>query len=144
MYKFHWKKFLTNLMFNFWMTRSDPVILIPLSKVSYRDKNFWIMKYCKSIDFISLSKVHFYMISHITKITDRRIILMIRKNFDLVIPVVLQLVFNPRNRWRELVLYRYKWNYTEVIKCNVEANNFLYIGPQNTLISLCQTNLELM
>ena len=142
MYKFHWKNFLTNLMFNFWMTRSEPGILIPLSKVN-RDKNFWIMKYCKSFDFISLSKVHFYMVSHITKITDRRIILMIRKNFDLVIPVVLQLVFNPRNRWRELVLYRYKWNYTEVIKCNVD-NNFLYIGPQNTLISLCQTNLELM
>ena len=136
-------------MFNFWMTRSDHVIVIPLNKVSYkcyavnRDKNIWIMKYCKSIDFISLSKLHFYMVSHITNITDRRIILMIRQNFDLVIPVVFQLVFKPRNRWRELVLYRYKWNYTEVIKCNVD-NNFLYIGPQNTLISLCQTNLELM
>ena len=135
-------------MFNFWMTRSHPGILIPLSKVSYKyhavTYNFWIMKYCKSIDFISLSKVNFYMVSHITKITDRRIILMIRQHFDLVIPVVLQLVFNPRNRWREFVLYRYKWNYTEVIKCNVEANNFLYIGPQNTLISPCQSNLELM
>ena len=146
MYKFHSKNFLTNLMFNFWMTRSHPGILIPLSKVSYkyRDNNFWIMKYCKSIDFISLSKVNFYMVSHITKITDRRIILMIRQHFDLVIPVVLQLVFNPRNRWRELVLYQYKWNHTEVMKCNVEANNFLYIAPQNRLISLCQTNLELM
>ena len=83
------------------------------------------------------------MVSHITNITDRRIILMIRQNFDLVIPGVLQLVFKPCNRWRELVLYRYKGNYTEVIKSYVD-NNFLYIGPQNTLISPCQTNLELM
>ena len=119
-YKFNSKISLTNLIFNFWITRSDPGILILFSKVD-RDKNFWIMKYCKSIDFISLAKVHFYMVSHIKNITDHRMILMIRQHFDLVIPVVLQLIFKPRNRWREFVLYRYKWNYTEVIKCNVEV-----------------------